>query len=214
LQVRKFYNQVLNREPDDSGWHFLTDLLNRGMATLGTLASSFFESIERLDPIVQQMYHDYLFRVADAGGLAFWRGIWQQDGGPERVTAGIVSSPEFFNGAGGTNTQWVTEMDHRLLSREPDTGGHDFWTSHLNDNSLTRPDVVYNFVRSDANERNLINGWYHQYLNRDPLATELAIYLAQLKNGQSQRGVQIQIINSPEYFNSPPPPAAGTAQRV
>jgi hypothetical protein len=214
LQVHKFYDQVLHREPDLGGWRFWTDLLNRHVATFGTLASSFFESTERLDPIVAQMYSDCLFRQADQSGKDFWRAIWQKDGAPDRVIAGIVSSPEFFASAGGTNSAWVTQMYNRLLLRQPDIDGLNFWTSNMNAGRLTRPDVVYYFVRSDENYRNLISTWHHIFLNRDANAAEIIAFLQQLKSNKTQRDVQIEIINGQEYFNSPPPPAPGTASRV
>ena len=71
LQVKKLYNQVLHRDPELAGWEYWTRKVNSGTASLGTLASSIFESSERIDPIVTQMYHTYLFRAPDQGGLAY-----------------------------------------------------------------------------------------------------------------------------------------------
>ncbi len=156
LQVKKLYNQVLHRDPELSGWEYWTRRVNSGTASLGTLASGIFESPEHIDPIVTQMYHDYLFRSPDPDGLAYWRGIWQHDGEPENVIAGIVGSPEFFQSAGGTNQGWVTEMYHRLLDREPDPQGLSFWTAKLGTGTLDRFHVILGFVESDENFHNLV----------------------------------------------------------
>jgi hypothetical protein len=212
--VRKLYNQVLHRDPDQGGWQFWTHQVDAGATTLGNIATGFFESPERLDPIIAQMYHDYLLRVADAAGLAFWRGIWQHDGGPENVIAGIVGSPEFFQSAAGTNAAWVSAVYSRLLNRPADPAGEAFWTSLLDNHTLTLAGVVLGFVGSQENFQNLVVGWYQEYLGRAPNSTEEAIDVNQLLQGVTQRAIQIQILNLPEYFNEPPLAPAGTAQRV
>jgi hypothetical protein len=212
-QVRKLYLEVLNREPDLGGWKHWTDMITSGAASLGTVASGIFESPERLDPIIAQLYRDYLQREPDPMGLQTWRSIWQRDGGPENVVAGIVSSPEFFRSSGGTNAGWVTELYRRLLGREPEPDGFSSWNTAL-DNGLARPQVVLGFISSAENSRNLVRGWYRQYLKREGMTPEVEFFVDQLQNGKSQQSVEIQLIDSPEYLNSPPPPAAGTACRV
>ncbi|MEX2502508.1 MAG: DUF4214 domain-containing protein [Trueperaceae bacterium] len=214
LQVRKLYNQVLGRGPEPSGWEFWTRQVSAGVASLGTIASGIFESAERLNPIVAQMYRDFLFREADASGLAFWRGVWQRDGGPDNVVAGIISSPEFFASAGGTNRLWATELYRRLLLREPDNQGLAFWSGELDAGRRSRPDVVLGFIRSPENFRNLVQGWFAQYLARQAAASEESFFVGQLRSGVSPRSIQIQILDSTEYRNSPPPPPAGSAARV
>jgi hypothetical protein len=214
LQVKKLYNQVLHRDPELSGWEYWTRRVNSGTASLGTVASGIFESPERIDPIVTQMYHDYLFRAPDSGGLAYWRGIWQNDGEPENVIAGIVGSPEFYQSAGGTNQGWVIEMYHRLLTREPDPQGLAYWTDKLDSEVLDRFHVILGFVQSDENFHNLVHGWYLQYLGRTPSTAEDSFYFQQLKTGTTQRAVQIELLDTVEYFQTPPAPPAGVAGRI
>lgn len=215
LIVRKLYNQVLNRDPEPGGWQFWTSQITSGVASLGTVASGIFESNERLDPIIAQMYQDYLFRQVDASGLAFWRdNVWKRDGGPDNVISGIISSAEFYASAGGTNSGWVTELYQRLLGRAPDQGGLNHWVGELNAGRLTRPQVVLGFVQSAENFRLLTRGWFQQYLGRAPSQQEEDARVSQLQSGVSQRTVQIQLLDSLEYRNTPPQPAAGVALRV
>ncbi|MEX2121353.1 MAG: DUF4214 domain-containing protein [Pirellulales bacterium] len=213
--VEKLYLQILGRGVEPSGWEFWSRRIDSGEASLGNVAAGIFLSAERLDPIVSQFYRDFLLREPEQEGLVFWRTRWQVEGEPDNVIAGMISSPEFFASAGGTNRLWVTEMYRRLLNREPDQQGLDFWTDHLDNGRLGREQVVLGFVKSDENFRNLVTDWFQQYLNRQPTSdAEIAPFVSQLQQGASQRDIQTQILDTDEYFNSPPVPADGTAVRV
>ncbi|MEX2558820.1 MAG: Ig-like domain-containing protein [Pirellulales bacterium] len=212
--VQKLYQQVLGRDPEDSGLQFWTTRIMNG-ERFSLIAESIFESDERLNPIIRQFYRDFLLREADLEGLIFWRDqVWKRDGGPENVIAGMIGSPEFFQSSGGTNTGWVTQLYRRLLGREPEQSGRQFWVDALDQGRMTRQQVVLGFVRSDENFRNLITGWFNQYLGRQPLSTELTNLVGRMGSGASHREVQLGIIDSDEYRNTPPPPLAGTARRL
>lgn len=196
--VTKLYQQVLGRAPEPAGLDYWVERINAG-ATYGTVASGIFESAERLDPIIQQMYRDYLLREAEPAGVTFYRELWRADGGPDNVVANIIASAEFFASAGGTNRLWVTELYRRLLGREPDAAGLDYWTTRLDSNQLSRQQVVFGFTRSPENFTNLITGWYQQYLGRKPTADELSTRVLRMQDGATQRAIQIELIDTPEY---------------
>jgi len=200
--VTKLYQQVLGRAPEPAGLDYWVARINAG-ESYGTIASGIFESAERLDPIIQQYYRDYLLREAEPAGVAFYRAVWQADGGPDNVVANIIASAEFFASAGGTNQLWVTELYRRLLGREPDAAGLDYWTTRLTSGQLSRQQVVFGFTRSDENFRNLITGWYQQYLGRNPTAEELDSRVQRMRSGATQRTIQIELIDSPEYRLTP-----------
>lgn len=214
LLVRKLYNQVLGRNPEPRGWENWTRRLNAGTATLGAVASGIFESQERLDPLIAQFYRNYLGREPDANGLANWRRVWQRDGGPDNVLAGILSSPEFYQNAGGTHRGFVTELYRKYLNREPDPTGLNNWVTRLDRGILDRRGVVLGFVTSEENFRNSVRGWYLQYLSRRVQKAEEDSLVAELRHGLTPRSAQIRIIDSPEYRNNPPAPSPGTANRV
>jgi hypothetical protein len=223
--VDKLYNQVLGRSADASGLQFWTTQIMGG-ASYGVVAQGIFESDERLNAIIAGgqlgsitypgYYPQYLLRPADPAGLAYWKGIWKQDGGPDNVIAGMIGSPEFFASAGQQhpnlppNGAWVTALYERLLNREPEPAGYLHWTNALDNGILTRQQVVLGFVDSTENFTNLVNGFFQQYLQRSPSPTELNAYVAEFQAGASQRDVQIAIIDLPEYANTPPAPAPGT----
>jgi hypothetical protein len=131
----------------------------------------------------------------------------------------MIGSPEFYASAGKAHPDlsaaaaWVTGLYERLLNREPEAGGLNYWTGLLDNGTLTREQVVLGFVRSDENFRDLSTSYFLEYLLRDPSSDELNTYVNQFKSGASQRDVQLAIINLPEYANSPPAPAAGTVAK-
>ncbi|HXT57127.1 MAG TPA: DUF4214 domain-containing protein, partial [Pirellulales bacterium] len=217
--VDKVYHQVLNRAADLQGLQFWTAQIMQGQP-YSIIAQGIFESDERLDPIVSQYYQQFLLRAPDPQGLQFWVNLWRQDGGPEHVVAGMISSPEFFAEAGNSHPQlsanaaWVTTLYERLLNREPDQQGLQFWTGNLDSGAMTREQVVLGFEQSPEAYTNDVNGFFQQYLNRAPTATELANYVGQLEHGATQRDIQMQLIDLPEYQNNPPLPPAGSMNRT
>ncbi|QGJ71473.1 Hypothetical protein PBC10988_31780 [Planctomycetales bacterium 10988] len=209
--VEKLYNQVLGRGPEGGGWEYWSRNISAGSATVGDIAAGIFHSAERLDPIIADYYRTYLLREPDASGIAYWRGIWQSNGSSDPVVSGIVSSPEFFQSAGGTNRLWVTEVYNRLLQRGYDNAGLDFWTNLLDTGQATRESVVLGFEQSAEKYGILVDGWFGQYLYRLPNGTERDLYINQLLSGATHRSIQTQLINSTEYLSNPNDPADGTA---
>jgi hypothetical protein len=211
--VEKLYQQVLNRPADNAGLQFWTNQVQHGQP-YGAIAQGIFESPERLDPIITNYYQQYLLRTPDAAGLKYWVNVWQQNGGPDDVVAGMISSPEFYHQSGGTNSGWLTQVYERLLNRPEDDQGMAYWNSVLSQNSNNLGPVALSFEHSNENFQNVVTGFYQQYLQRKPTNTELAAAVNTLASGGSQRDIEIGIINSNEYRNSPSPPPSQTGTRI
>lgn len=217
--INKLFNQFLNRGPDLPGFEQFTRTFNAGV-NLGTLAGSMFESDERLDPIIDDLYQTYLFRNVDPGGLVTWKGEFRNTGGLSIVQAGIISSPEFFNASSAANPSltgnegFVTELYRRLLGREPDPEGFQVQVGTLNSGALTRAGIEFGFVDSLEGLRNLVTESFQTHLNRTPSDQDRDGNVAALQNGTSRRQIQVNLINSPEYLNNPLPPTVGTALRT
>jgi hypothetical protein len=224
--VDKLYNQVLGRGPDDAGLQFWSSQIMNGLLKYSDVAQGIFESDERLNAIIgggqlgslsyQGYYEQFLLRGPDPQGLAFWKGVWRQNGGPDKVIAGMIISAEFYQSAGqqhpnlSPNAAWVTALYERLLLREPEPEGLQFWTHNLDTGAMTQTQVVLGFVESQENFTNLVKGFFQQYLQRPPTPAELNIYVGDFMAGASQRDVQIKIIDDTEYTTTPPAPIAGT----
>jgi hypothetical protein len=128
--------------------------------------------------------------------------------------AGMISSPEFFFQAGGTVESWLNQVYRRLLGREADQAGVQYWAKWINSGRMTLSQIVLNgFESSPEYYGNLVDGFFHEYLNHNPNDAELHEYVIQLQSGASQRDIQIELINLPEYRNTPPIPADGEVGR-
>jgi parallel beta-helix repeat protein len=216
--VDKVYHQVLGRAADIQGLEHWTSLIMQG-EQYGAVAQGIFESSEHLDPIITKYYEQFLLREPDADGLTFWLTRYREDGGPENVVALMISSPEFFNEAAAAhpalsaNAAYVTTLYERLLNREPDAQGLQFWTDKLDSGTLNRAQVVLGFEQSPEAFGNDVTGFFNEYLGRAPSSSELANYVSQLEQGASQRDIQIALINLPEYQSLPALPSPGTMNR-
>lgn len=215
--VWKFYESVLNRTPDPGGLQYWTQDFDNGGKT-GDIADGFFESDELLNEIITGYYQQYLGRTPDANGLAYWRGVWHATGGPEGIKAGFADSPEFYNANGGTPASWLTGLYEKILNRTPDPSGYQFWLNFYQqqlaagaDPGVTRQTIGLGFFDSAEAYGNYVTGWYQEYLFRAPTDAEKAQYVAQMEAGSTDRTIEQEVTNLPEYASNPPTPSAGTA---
>ncbi len=82
---------------------------------------------------VQKAYVAYYGRPADPGGLAYWAGRMDGEGGSlNAIIAAFGYSDEFNRRYGGlTNTQLVTKIYQQALGRNPDAGGLNWYVNEL-----------------------------------------------------------------------------------
>ena len=218
--VDKLYNQVLGRSPintnDLSGLFFWTSQLDQGKP-LDVVAQGIFNSPERLNPLVTSFYHQFLDRGTDPGGLAFWVKDWQTTGDPFDVAVNILGSPEFTLQAANAfptqaaNDAFVSLLYERVLgTTTPDTTGFNFWTGQLDKGLYTKQQVANAFESSPQNHIHLVEFLFSEYFKGDPQPPSPVPYENDLDNGKTQTQVELEIIDSTDYQNTPPEPAAGT----
>jgi hypothetical protein len=217
--VDKLYHQVLHRSAEDQGLIYWTVQLDAG-ATLDTVATGIFNSTERLDPLVTQFYAQYLLRGTDPGGLAYWVNDWQTKGDPRDVVENILASQEFFDDAGDTNAGFVTLLYDRVLDRNPEASGLNYWVS-LMSNPPTNPpqsrfDIASQFYDTHEKHVDLVDFLFGEYFHGVSPLPSIDPYVADLDFPLSQTETQVEkaIIDSPEYQTAPPEPAAGSVGRA
>ncbi|HUY34130.1 MAG TPA: DUF4214 domain-containing protein [Pirellulales bacterium] len=210
--VWKFFESVLNRNPDYGGLkYWINDFANGGKT--GDIAVGFFESNELLNKIIGGYYEQYLGRTLDAAGLSYWEGVWHATGGPEGIKAGFAASPEFNRNAGDTPTGWLTALYQRILNRAPDPQGFQYWQQQLAAGE-SESNVALGFFDSLEAYKNDVTGWFNEYLGRTPNGAELTQYASEMAAGKTDRTIEQEITNLPEYGANPPASPAGTAARL
>ncbi|HEV3342525.1 MAG TPA: DUF4214 domain-containing protein, partial [Pirellulales bacterium] len=213
--VWKFYESVLGRDPDYGGLkYWINDFASGGKT--GDIAVGFFESTELLNRIITGYYEQYLLREPDSHGLAYWEGVWHAQGGPEQIKAGFADSPEFYNSAGGTPEAWVVALYHRILNRVPDPQGEQYWINTYQqqvaagvDPGTVRYNIALGFFTSHEDFGNDVAGWFREYLFRNPTSSESAQYVGEMEAGKTDRQIEQEITNLPQYGAEPPPAPPG-----
>jgi hypothetical protein len=210
--VWKFYESVLGRSPDDAGLQdWITDLEQGG--STGDMAVAFAESDELLDRIIGGYYQQYLGRPADAAGLNYWKSVWRAAGGPEIVEASMAASPEFFQDAGGTTSDWLSAVYQRVLNRAPDPQGFNYWLGQLA-SGTSETSVVLAFLESPEAFGDDVTTWFQQDFGVRPSQTQLNYYVDQMLAGSSDAAIQQELANSPAYVSTVPVAPPGAAVRL
>ena len=98
---------------------------------------------------VYRLYGATLGRTPDAAGLAGWADSLAKGRSLAEVATGFIQSQEFQTRYGAADTtQFVTLLYQNVLGRAPDTAGLQGWTDQLNNNALSREQVVLGFSQS------------------------------------------------------------------
>jgi len=101
--VKRFYQQVLNREPDTDGNIYWTSKLLNGDETGGNIARGFFESSEFIgrltadDEFIDIAYHAFFGRDPDSTGKQDWLDRLSAGTTREEVVSGFINSQEFID---------------------------------------------------------------------------------------------------------------------
>lgn len=214
--IWKFYEQVLDRDPDYQGLQgWIDDFLQGG--TPGDIAAGFFESTELLNQLITRFYQQYLGRAPLGDDLDFWGRAWRVNGGPELIKAQFASSVEFNNLAekqyGAFPDGWLTALYERILGRAPQGNDLPFWEKQLA-GGTTEGQVTLDFFTSPEAFGNDVAGWFEEYLGRAPTSDERSQYANQMLAGASDRDIEQAITNLPEYAANPPAAADGTGVRL
>ncbi len=162
--------------PRGSADALMTPVLDRGevVASPGRLAPAMLKDMVT-DPAavgspvrhyVNALYHSFLGRDADPGGLVFWTGrLARGEIDRGQLTAQLSTSQEYLQNA-------VTALYNDILGRGPDPGGLADWVRQLQ-GGLPIATVGAGFYASDeyfqshgANVRTWVEALYHDLLGR------------------------------------------------
>ncbi len=224
--VVRLYKATLDRLPDTNGHTAWTQSVLNGTA-LTQIASGFVNSAEFQSvygttsnaEFVELLYQNVLNRASDSSGAEFWQGeLGSGARSREDVVIGFSESQEFqqtmiaeglaFSRA-ALQTDWsddIFRLYQATLSRTPDIGGFEGWTSALaHGQSLL--DVAANFVGSvefnnvygALDDEAFVTLLYNNVLSRAPDSAGAANWAAQLESGRGREDVVVGFSQSPEF---------------
>jgi hypothetical protein len=206
--ISGLYHDVLGRAADAGGLAAfqLTVDAARNPVHL-QFAFAYVTSTENRSDFVASAYTKYLGRTPSMGEVAGWVGVLQQGQTPEQVTTDFVSSLEYFQKQGGTNSSWLDHVYQDLLGRSRDPGSQGFLDQLTAGTGLTV--VATELVGSTEYRTRLITQVYTTYLQRQPGSADLQAWLplvGQPSAGPGQPSPDEQflagVIASIEYFQT------------
>jgi hypothetical protein len=194
------YTMVLGRNASQAELtNLLTGVLNGFAGTRQMIVSAIGGSAEAETSVVAGYYTQFLGRTASPGELAPWVNLLVSGGKREQVIAAIVSSPEYFQKQGSTNTSFLNQVYLDLLGR-PRSAAETGFLNALNSGSATPLQVVMGILQSTEYAQNVVNGFYSNILGRQGSAAETSGWVQLLLQGVRDEQVLGMIISSGEYF--------------
>jgi len=198
LFVASVYGLLLYRAPDPSASTWVNELNSGASPTSVVLAIE--GSAEYLTDQVVALYSRYLNRAPDPSGEQYWLNVLLQGGTLEEVAEGMVSSQEYFQDHGSTNTGYVTGLYNQVLNRSPSTSELDGWVNALNAGE-SRMAVAVSFLTSPEYRNDLVETDYNLYLGRAADSTGLTNWVNALDSGSTDQQVLAGILGSSEGYS-------------
>ncbi len=227
--ITRLYQNVLGRNPDESGMLFWYERLTTGGASAASVAVNFvcskeFEDLRLPDDVfLERMYITFLDRGSDPSGKAFWQDCLNAGCSRRYIVAKFVASQEFtdvcnrYGIVKGTVTlkeardrnigvtRFVTRLYATTLGRTPDVDGLNFWTDAILSKRETPYSVAEKIVKSQEfrsrgySDKEYCDILYRAFLNREAESEGSAYWLNRLASGTSREAVLRYFAYSPEF---------------
>lgn len=197
------YRTFLGRSTDASAQPLL-EALNRGTARQ-EVARTVHAQQEAQTRLLEDLYPRFLDRQPVPDEVALWLAYLNQPTrGPnpvDQVPPLILGSAEFWGKQGGTEAGWVAEAYRRLLEREADPPGFDFFVTRLLQGRTTQRQAVARLVTTGHEARSrLVARAYAEWLGRPGNVAELAFWVNKLQQGATVEQVYADLLGSEEHF--------------
>jgi hypothetical protein len=203
--LTSLYQKLLRRVPDPgiNTWH---DFIENGyQAQRQAVATALDTSTEYRRDVIISYYKTYLRRSPTTTELNSLLGMFQTKLTDEQVINQLVSSVEYFqnpNLGASSNSVWLNQVYMDLLHRVRDPGSDGFLTA-LNNNTLTRAQVVTFLTKSSEYQAILVTRLFQTFLARPATNAELKQYLPALTGGLTDEQLISVLLSSSEYLDRP-----------
>jgi hypothetical protein len=153
---------------------------------------------------INDLYLDFVHHVPDAGGAAFWTGVFNGPGGSGAVAQGVVFSKEAL-------TRDVDNLYLDILNRQADSAGESFWVSQLQA-GMSLEVVAANFygsgefqdlvVGSGGSSSNpagsYVNELFNEILNREGTSSDVSFWISYF-NSHGATATALAFLQSTEF---------------
>jgi hypothetical protein len=149
----RFAVTVLTELSPDGGYEFYTEpfeITNPDRSvksyadapTLGALVEA-IDFVPSLDAPILRFYVGYFDRVPDLAGAKYWLGVRRQGFSLDEIAAFMSDSDEFRDEYQDiSNAAYIDRIYRNLLGREYDRAGYEYWLRLLEDQTLSRSEVI------------------------------------------------------------------------
>lgn len=200
--VTHAYEDLLGRSPDPAGLTQWANLLTSG-TPYSAVINGFTSSDEYRLREIRAAYQTYLGRTADSGGEQGWLGQMRVGSSIEDVQLGLITSPEFYTKAGGTNSGFVARLYATALGRSAGASEINAWASLLN-SGTTRTAVARGILFSPEHVNRVVDGYYVQLLHRHADPQGLSMWANLMLQGTSDPQIIAGLMQSQEYLTRLP----------
>ncbi len=195
------YSDFLNRAPTASELSVTAGALDGGTTSRSAVVTGLATSPEWVSAIVNKLYVDTLGRVGDPGGVAYWsHQISSGAMSVATVAANFYASPEYYDGfGGGTDSVWITDLYHKVLLRNPDPGGLNYWVGQVA--ATNRVSVGIRFYQSAESAHTRVKALFESLLKREPDQGGWDYWAGRVV-ADGDIALAENLASSPEYFTT------------
>jgi hypothetical protein len=195
--VTAVYADLVGQVPSVAATGLWTYLLDRDLDRT-RVTSALVGSVEHRRRLVQKAYTTFLDRRVDPAGRDFWTARLATTTLVE-LRADLIGSDEFLELAGGTDGGYVAEVYRRVLGREADPAGLEFWTARLA-GGLPRAALARSFLLAPESVRKVVRRTYRGLLDREATRAEVTAWFDPVAAADERVLVQA-IVTGPEYLS-------------
>ena len=229
LFINHLYLRALGREADAGAVSSYEAMANAG-GTGGDIVRSVFTSSEFLGrnlsdtDFIEVVYQTLLGRESDISGRTAWTNAFANGASRMSMVEEFINSSEFADlclryglSTGGSDSSnitvdsaskvrsFVSRLYRNCLGRRPDTSGYEYWSSQLQNHSISGANCAYGFFFSPEFTNNhysnqeFVTRLYRVFLGREPDAAGLNNWVTTLNSGVSRQDVFYGFAHSAEF---------------
>ena len=198
--VTHLYQDILLRQPDNSGLTGWVNLLDTNTLTPAQVAISFVTSDEYRFNTVRSYYQTHLGRTPENSEVQFYVNRIIQGESQDAIRVSIFGSEEFFNRYARNNVEFVSQLYQQILGRAGSAAEIAAWVNILNQSGGDRSGVAAGFLVSGEYYAVQVTLAYTGLLHRNPDSAGFSSWVNQRASGTPIEAVLAGFLASGEYY--------------